>query len=87
MKRNVEKGNGKNFKDKSLVGMVWRCRKDLRVYPGQGTTEYAILVGVLVVTRVQLRQRLAKREVRSLFCRSPPSNERPSTYEFHRTDT
>ena len=53
----------------------------------QGTTEYAILVGVLVVTRVQLRQRLAKREVRSLFCGSPPSNERPSTYEFHRTDT
>ena len=50
MKKNVERGNGKNSKDKSLVGMVWRCRKDLRVYPGQGTTEYAILVGVLVVT-------------------------------------
>lgn len=49
MKRNVERGNEKNAKDKSLVGMVWRCRKDLRVYPGQGTTEYAILVGVLVV--------------------------------------
>lgn len=49
MKRNVGRGNGKNSKDKSLVGMVWRCRKDLRVYPGQGTTEYAILVGVLVV--------------------------------------
>lgn len=46
MKRNVERGNEKNAKDKSLVGMVWRCRKDLRVYPGQGTTEYAILVGV-----------------------------------------
>lgn len=52
MKRNVEKGNGKNLKDKSLVGMVWRCRKNLRVYPGQGTTEYAILVGVLVVIAI-----------------------------------
>ena len=31
MKRNVEKGNGKNLKDKSLVGMVWRCRKDLAI--------------------------------------------------------
>jgi len=51
MKRNVGRGNGKNSRDKSLVGM-WRCRKDLRVYPGQGTTEYAILVGVLVVIAI-----------------------------------
>lgn len=67
--------------------MVARACALVRDEAGQGTTEYAILVGVLVVTRVQLRQRLAKREVRSLFCGSPPSNERPSTYEFHRTDT
>ena len=33
----------------SLPGMVWNCRKDLRAYSGQGTTEYAILVGVFVV--------------------------------------
>lgn len=87
MKRNVEKGNGKNLKDKSLVGMVWRCRKDLRVYPGQGTTEYAILVGVLVVTRVQFSQRSVKREVGRLFCRSLASNGRPSICEFHKTAT
>ena len=30
---------------------------------GQGTTEYAILVGVLVVTRVQFSQMSVKREV------------------------
>ena len=76
----------KKFKRKAIEERV-RIARRLCDARGQGTTEYAILVGVLVVTRVQLRQRLAKREVRSLFCRSPPSNERPSTYEFHRTDT
>lgn len=35
-----------NSKKESLVKMVWRCRKDLRTLSGQGTTEYAILVGV-----------------------------------------
>ena len=35
-----------------IVCSNWRCRKDLRVYPGQGTTEYAILVGVLVVIAI-----------------------------------
>lgn len=39
-------------KRESLVSMVWRCRKDMRVYAGQGTTEYAILVGVLVVIAI-----------------------------------
>lgn len=39
-------------KKESLVAMVWRCRKDLRAYSGQGTTEYAILVGVLVVIAI-----------------------------------
>lgn len=36
----------------SLPGMVWNCRKDLRAYSGQGTTEYAILVGALVVIAI-----------------------------------
>lgn len=39
-------------KKESLVGMVWRCRKEMRALPGQGTTEYAILVGVLVVIAI-----------------------------------
>ncbi|MEF2655320.1 MAG: hypothetical protein U0M72_02640 [Eggerthellaceae bacterium] len=39
-------------KKESLVGMVWRCRSYLRAQPGQGTTEYAILVGVLVVIAI-----------------------------------
>lgn len=39
-------------KKESLVGMVWRCRSCLRARPGQGTTEYAILVGVLVVIAI-----------------------------------
>ena len=39
-------------KKESLVAMVWRCRKNLRAYSGQGTTEYAILVGVLVVIAI-----------------------------------
>lgn len=39
-------------KKESLVGMVWRCRSYLRARPGQGTTEYAILVGVLVVIAI-----------------------------------
>lgn len=34
------------------VGMVWRARRHLRSAPGQGTTEYAILVGVLVVIAI-----------------------------------
>ena len=38
--------------DRSLVSMIWRCRKDLRASSGQGTTEYAILVGVLVVIAI-----------------------------------
>lgn len=41
-----------NSKNESLVKMVWRCRKDLRTLSGQGTTEYAILVGVLVVIAI-----------------------------------
>lgn len=36
----------------SLPGMVWNCRHELRGYSGQGTTEYAILVGVLVVIAI-----------------------------------
>lgn len=41
-----------NSKKESLVKMVWRCRKDLRTLSGQGTTEYAILVGALVVIAI-----------------------------------
>lgn len=41
-----------NSKKESLVKMVWLCRKDLRTLSGQGTTEYAILVGVLVVIAI-----------------------------------
>lgn len=41
-----------NSKKESLVKMVWRCRKDLCTLSGQGTTEYAILVGVLVVIAI-----------------------------------
>lgn len=48
----VKKSESPARKKKSLVAMVWRCRKDLRVYSGQGTTEYAILVGVLVVIAI-----------------------------------
>lgn len=44
--------NKSDSKRESLVSMVWRCRKDMRVYAGQGTTEYAILVGVLVVIAI-----------------------------------
>lgn len=39
-------------KRESMVGMVWRCRKEMRASSGQGTTEYAILVGVLVVIAI-----------------------------------
>ena len=42
----------KTCKSESLISMVWRCRKDLKACPGQGTTEYAILVGVLVVIAI-----------------------------------
>ncbi len=31
---------------------VWRLRKNFKEIPGQGTTEYAILVGVLVVIAI-----------------------------------
>lgn len=33
----------------SLVSSVWRARHELARQPGQGTVEFAILVGVLVV--------------------------------------
>ena len=33
----------------SLVSSVWRARRELARQPGQGTVEFAILVGVLVV--------------------------------------
>ncbi len=41
----------------SMVGMVWNCRPYFKTMlqrksPGQGTTEYAILVGVLVVIAI-----------------------------------
>ncbi len=34
------------------VRQVWTLRHELRKLPGQGTTEYAILVGVLVVIAI-----------------------------------
>lgn len=34
------------------ISMVWQCRSELRASSGQGTTEYAILVGVLVVIAI-----------------------------------
>lgn len=37
---------------KSMVGMVWNARHYLKSQKGQGTTEYAILVGVLVVIAI-----------------------------------
>lgn len=39
-------------RDWGLVRAVWRSRRELHVSPGQGTTEYAILVGVLVVIAI-----------------------------------
>ncbi len=36
----------------SVVGMVWNTRHYLKGQKGQGTTEYAILVGVLVVIAI-----------------------------------
>lgn len=35
-----------------LARMLWEGRGTLRTEPGQGTTEYAILVGVLVVIAI-----------------------------------
>lgn len=34
------------------VRQVWNLRHELRKMPGQGTTEYAIIVGVLVVIAI-----------------------------------
>ncbi len=36
----------------SQVKWVWGLRHEMRKLPGQGTTEYAILVGVLVVIAI-----------------------------------
>lgn len=36
----------------SVVGMVWNTRRYIKGQNGQGTTEYAILVGVLVVIAI-----------------------------------
>ena len=47
---NSVKGEARSYA--SLVRALWDTRRSRAALPGQGTTEYAILVGVLVVIAI-----------------------------------